>query len=83
MYVFVRRYYEYTLLHTAEDGSLVEDKTKTLFHILPSPGIASHPTRPIDNLPTVSNTQAFLCAMFRQEKPIVGAASQSTTHVTT
>ena len=33
------RYYEYTLLSIAEDGSLVEDKTKTLFHILPSPGM--------------------------------------------
>jgi hypothetical protein len=32
------RYYEYTLLSTAEDGSLIEDKSKTLFHILPSPG---------------------------------------------
>lgn len=38
------RYYEYTLLSTAEDGSLVEDKTKTLFHILPSPGMAIHQT---------------------------------------
>lgn len=39
------RYYEYTLLSTAEDGSLVEDKTKTLFHILPSPGTVPYLTR--------------------------------------
>lgn len=33
-----KRYYEYTLLRTNPDGSIVEDKTCTLFHILPGPG---------------------------------------------
>eukprot|EP01049_Picozoa_sp_SAG25_P014119 SAG25_NODE_2395_length_1654_cov_1.477170_1_plen_282_part_10 len=33
-----KRYYEYTLLRPAADGTIEEDKTRTLFHILPSPG---------------------------------------------
>jgi hypothetical protein len=33
-----KRYYEYTLLHQREDGTTFEDKSATLFHILPGPG---------------------------------------------
>jgi hypothetical protein len=46
--VLACRYYEYTLLSFADDGKLVEDKTKTLFHILPSPGmVAQHIEMPL------------------------------------
>eukprot|EP01048_Picozoa_sp_COSAG05_P007238 COSAG05_NODE_505_length_9196_cov_3.893591_6_plen_317_part_00 len=33
-----KRYYEYTLLRTLPDGTIEEDKSCTLFHILPGPG---------------------------------------------
>jgi hypothetical protein len=33
-----KRYYEYTLLHQREDGTTYEDKSASLFHILPGPG---------------------------------------------
>ena len=33
-----KRYYEYTLLRQDEKGETYEDKSATLFHILPSPG---------------------------------------------
>jgi len=33
-----KRYYEYTLLRTKEDGTIEEDKRCNLFHILPRPG---------------------------------------------
>eukprot|EP01052_Picozoa_sp_SAG31_P050880 SAG31_NODE_11821_length_995_cov_1.148438_2_plen_162_part_01 len=33
-----KRYYEYTLLRTQPDGSIVEDKSRTVFHILPGQG---------------------------------------------
>lgn len=33
-----KRYYEYTLLHQRDDGTTYEDKSASLFHILPGPG---------------------------------------------
>ena len=44
-----KRYYEYTLLHQREDGTTYEDKSASLFHILPGPGETDRGRRVMGN----------------------------------
>ena len=44
-----KRYYEYTLLHQREDGTTYEDKSASLFHILPGPGETDRGRRGMGN----------------------------------
>ena len=59
-----KRYYEYTLLHQRDDGTTYEDKSASLFHILPGPGETDRGRR------VMTNEQDVSCDQPRQQEQL-------------
>ena len=76
-----KRYYEYTLLHQLDDGTTIEDKSATLFHILPGPGETDRGRRavaPCDEAPRSVGRTTAAPERTRQQQP--NRASYLTLH---